>query len=164
VELADPHGAFFSRLLQSPDGALRIALNIGEGGATGATRFLDAFGGAGFQQIALSTRDIFSAVRSAAARGVAFLPIPDNYYDDLATRYDLTPDFLAQMRALGVLYDCVEGGEFLHIYTQTFDNRFFFEIVERRNYDRFGAANTPVRLAAQAMLDNEEADASIAFR
>jgi len=31
-----------------------------------------------------------------------------------------------------------------------FDERFFFEVVERRNYDLFGAANTPVRLAAQA--------------
>ena len=87
VEIADPHGAFFSRLLRSPNGELRIALNVGEGGATGVSRFLDAFGGAGFQQIALSSGDIFAAVEAAKASGVAFLPIPDNYYDDLAARY-----------------------------------------------------------------------------
>ena len=163
VELADPHGAFFSRLLSSPGGQLRIALNIGEGGATGASRFLDAFGGAGFQQIALATHDIFAAVEQARAAGVAFLPIPDNYYDDLATRFDIAPDLLARMRALGVLYDRAGAGEFLHIYTRTFDNRFFFEILERRGYDLYGAANTPLRLAAQASLDNDDARAAFVF-
>jgi 4-hydroxyphenylpyruvate dioxygenase len=163
VEIADPHGAFFSRSLRSANGALRIVLNIGEGGATGVSRFLDTFGGAGFQQIAVSTGDIFAAVESARARGVAFLPIPDNYYDDLATRFEIAPDLLARLRALGVLYDRVKDGEFLHIYTRTFHDRFFFEIVERRNYDLFGAANTPVRLAAQASLTDAEQRAEIEF-
>ena len=163
VEIADPHGAFFSRLLRSPNGELRIALNVAEGGATGVSRFLDAFGGAGFQQIALSSHDLFAAVEAAKASGVAFLPIPDNYYDDLATRFDIAPDLLARMRALGVLYDRVKDGEFFHIYTRTFQDRFFFEIVERRNYDLFGAANTPVRLAAQASLADTEQRAEIEF-
>ncbi len=163
VEIADPHGAFFSRSLRSGDGALRIALNVGEGGATGVSRFLDAFGGAGFQQIALATDDIFGAVEAARARGVPFLPIPDNYYDDLATRFDIAPDLLARIRSLGVLYDRVKDGEFLHIYTRTFHDRFFFEIVERRNYDLFGAANTPVRLAAQASAAEAERQVAITF-
>ncbi len=163
VEIADPHGAFFSRLLRSPNGELRIALNVGEGGATGVSRFLDAFGGAGFQQIALLSDDVFAAVEAAKANGVAFLPIPDNYYDDLAARFDIAPDLLARMRALGMLYDRVKGGEFFHIYTRTFHDRFFFEIVERRKYDLFGAANTPVRLAAQASLTDAEQRAEIEF-
>jgi 4-hydroxyphenylpyruvate dioxygenase len=163
VELADPHGAFFSRLLRSPNGELRIALNIGEGGATGVSRFLDAFGGAGFQQIALSSGDIFTAVETAKANDVAFLPIPDNYYDDLASRFDLAPGLLARMRTLGMLYDRATDGEFFHIYTRTFYDRFFFEIVERRNYDLFGDANTPVRLAAQASLTDADERAEIEF-
>ena len=160
VEVADPHGAFYSRSLRSPSNALRIALNIGDGGATGVSRFLDTFGGAGYQQIALSTDDIFSTVQAARQRGVPFLPIPDNYYDDLATRFDIAPDTLERMRALGILYDRVKDGEFFHIYTQAFRSRFFFEILQRRNYDLFGAANTPVRLAAQSHL--EEAEAQLA--
>jgi 4-hydroxyphenylpyruvate dioxygenase len=160
VEIADPHGAFYSRSLRSPNGALRIALNIGDGGATGVSRFLEAFGGAGYQQIALAADDIFAFVEAARGRGVEFLPIPDNYYDDLATRFEIAPDLLERLRAQGVLYDRVQDGEFLHVYTRAFRNRFFFEIVERRNYDLFGAANTPVRLAAQANLD--EADARVA--
>jgi 4-hydroxyphenylpyruvate dioxygenase len=163
VEIADPHGAFFSRSLRSPNGELRIALNIGEGGATGVSRFLEAFGGAGFQQIALSTDDIFGGVEAAKAKGVAFLPIPDNYYDDLATRFEIPSDLLTRMRALGVLYDRVKDGEFFHIYTETFQDRFFFEIVERHNYDLFGAANTPVRLAAQASATEAEKRAEIEF-
>jgi 4-hydroxyphenylpyruvate dioxygenase len=157
VEIADPHGAFYSRSLRSANGALRIPMNISEGGATSATRFIDAFGGAGYQQIALSADDIFAVVEGARAKGVGFLPIPDNYYDDLAARYDLASDLLMRMRTLGVLYDRVKDGEFFQIYTKTFRDRFFFEIVQRRNYDLFGAANTPVRLAAQARAEDEEA-------
>jgi 4-hydroxyphenylpyruvate dioxygenase len=155
VEIADPHGAFFSRSLRSANGALRLPLNISDGGETGVTRFIDAFGGAGYQQIALATDDIFAAVEGARAAGVAFLPIPDNYYDDLEARFEIAPERLARMRGLGVLYDRVGKGEFLQIYTQTFRDRFFFEIVQRTNYDLFGAANTPVRLAAQSRVQEE---------
>jgi 4-hydroxyphenylpyruvate dioxygenase len=163
VEIADPHGAFFSRSLRSVNGAVRIPLNISDGGETGVTRFIDAFGGAGYQQIAVATDDIFAAVERARAAGVAFLPIPDNYYDDLEARFEIAPDLRARMRRLGVLYDCVRGGEFLHIYTQTFRDRFFFEIVQRKDYDLFGAANTPVRLAAQARVVEEERHMKIAL-
>ena len=155
VEIADPHGAFFSRSFRSANGALRIPLNISDGGETGVTRFIDASGGAGYQQIAMASNDIFASVERARAAGVAFLPIPDNYYDDLEARFDIAADLMARMRDLGVLYDRVKGGEFLHIYTQTFHDRFFFEILQRRNYDLFGAANTPVRLAAQARLQDD---------
>jgi 4-hydroxyphenylpyruvate dioxygenase len=150
VELADPYGAFYSRVLRSNDGIVRIPVNISDGGATAASRFIEAFGGGGVQQIALSTNDLFAFVESARARGVTFLDIPDNYYEDLSARYDLAPEIIERMRELGILYDRSRTGEFFHIYTRMFDQRFFFEILERRNYDLFGAANTPVRLAAQA--------------
>ncbi len=53
------------------------------------------------------------------------------------------------MRELGILYDKSKDGEFFHIYTRMFEERFFVEVLERHDYDLFGAANTPVRLAAQ---------------
>ena len=38
-----------------------------------------------------------------------------------------------------------------HLYTDAFWDRFFFEVVQRSGgYAGFGAANTPVRAAAQA--------------
>jgi 4-hydroxyphenylpyruvate dioxygenase len=150
VELADPYGAFYSRVISAADRSVRIPINIADGGATAASRFIDTFGGGGVQQIALSTKDVFAFVEKARGRGVRFLDIPDNYYEDLSARYDLDPALIDRMRALGILYDRHKDGEFFHIYTTMFEQRFFFEILERRNYDLFGAANTPVRLAAQA--------------
>jgi 4-hydroxyphenylpyruvate dioxygenase len=50
-----------------------------------------------------------------------------------------------------VLYDAEPGGgELLHFYTALIGTSLFFEVVERRGgYDGYGAANSPVRLAAQ---------------
>jgi 4-hydroxyphenylpyruvate dioxygenase len=54
------------------------------------------------------------------------------------------------MRALGVLYDRDSGGELLHFYTPVVGERLFFEVVQRRGaYDGYGAANAPIRMAAQ---------------
>lgn len=156
VELADPYGAFYSRVLSSPDKSVRIPINIGDGGSTAVSRFIETFGGGGVQQIAFATDDLFGFVERAQAAGVGFLSIPDNYYDDLSARFDLAPELIESMRRLGILYDRSKTGEFFHIYTRTFDERFFFEVVERRDYDLFGAANTPVRLVAQ-MSELDEA-------
>ena len=54
---------------------------------------------------------------------------------------------------LSILYDRSATGEFFHAYTHAFDGRFFFEIVQRRDYDGFGAVNASVRLAAQALSE-----------
>ena len=67
------------------------------------------------------------------------------------------------MRELKILYDRHSGGEFFHIYTTMFEDRFFFEILERRNYDLFGAANTPIRLAAQAREQDQAMQNRILF-
>ena len=39
-------------------------------------------------------------------------------------------------------------GDYLHVYTESFADRFFFEIVERSGYDAYGATNAPARMAA----------------
>ena len=58
------------------------------------------------------------------------------------------------LKAHNILYDREGDAEYLQVYTETFDQRFFFEIVERRGYRGYGAANAPVRLAAQARLSS----------
>jgi 4-hydroxyphenylpyruvate dioxygenase len=89
-------------------------------------------------------------VRMMCANGVAMLPIPENYYDDLEARTDLSAEQITALRDNGILYDKDESGEYLQAYTQSFQDLFFFEIVERRGYKGFGAVNAPIRLAAQA--------------
>ena len=88
------------------------------------------------------------------ARGVPLLDIPDTYYDGLAAMHDLSAEQIDRLRDLSILYDRSTTGEFFHAYTRAFDGRFFFEFVQRRDYDGFGAVNASVRLAAQAMSEN----------
>ena len=62
------------------------------------------------------------------------------------------------MQALRIFYDRIGAGEFFHLYTRAI-NGVFFEIVERRGgYDRYGEANAPVRLAAQAAFERSAAE------
>ena len=90
-----------------------------------------------------------ATARAARDRGLEFLRIPANYYEDLDARFGLDPDFLATLRELNLLYDRDADGEFLHFYTATVGS-VFFEMVERRGaYDGYGAPNAPVRHAVQ---------------
>lgn len=152
VDVIDPAGIVESMALQDAGRAVRICLNASASDRTLSSRFLDEFFGAGVQHIAFATDDIFAAAEAFHAAGLALLPIPDNYYDDLEARLGLAPDLVDRLRASGILYDEDEAGRFFQLYTAAFQNRFFFEIVQRDGYAGFGAANAPIRLAAQARL------------
>ena len=151
-DVLDPGGLVKSQVVQSPDGAVRIALNASQSTRTQSSRFLTEAFGSGVQHIALATDDIAATVARLEANGVGLLRIPENYYDDLEAKTDLPPQRLDDLRAHNILYDRDGGAEYLQVYTQTFEERFFFEIVERRGYAGFGAANAPIRLAAQTRL------------
>ncbi|MFB9263013.1 bifunctional sugar phosphate isomerase/epimerase/4-hydroxyphenylpyruvate dioxygenase family protein [Bradyrhizobium erythrophlei] len=149
LEITDPLGLVKSQVLQNRNGSLRLVLNASTASQTMSSRFLSEFFGAGVQHIAFACDDIFKAVSAMRAAGATFLNIPDNYYDDIDSRYELDPDLLRSMKENGILYDRDDEGEFFQIYTHAFDERFFFEIVERRRYRGFGAPNAGIRLAAQ---------------
>jgi 4-hydroxyphenylpyruvate dioxygenase len=149
LDIADPGGLVHSQVVQSPGGAVRMALNSSESPKTMSSRFLTELFGSGVQHIAFETGNIFTTVAAMEANGMTMLPIPANYYDDLAGRFDIGDDMLADLKAHHVLYDRDEAGEYFQIYTRTFADRFFFEVVERRSYQGFGAVNAPIRLAAQ---------------
>jgi 4-hydroxyphenylpyruvate dioxygenase len=151
-DVSDPGGIVKSQAVQTSDGALRIVLNGSQSQQTLSSRFLSEFFGSGVQHIAFQTDDLVATMQSLVAGGVKVLPIPENYYDDLEARIDLDPARLDVLRANNILYDRDESGEFLQAYTQNFEDRFFFEIVERRGYKGFGAVNASIRLAAQARL------------
>jgi 4-hydroxyphenylpyruvate dioxygenase len=149
LEIADPLGLVKSQVLQTKDGSLRLVLNASTATQTMSSRFLSEFFGAGVQHIAFSCDDIFKAVSAMRAAGATFLTIPDNYYDDIDSRYELDPALMKAMKDNGILYDRDDAGEFFQIYTHAFEERFFFEIVQRRGYKGFGAPNAGIRLAAQ---------------
>lgn len=152
VLLPDPYGLVRSRALFSADRGLRMVLNASVDPHTATAETVRAYHGTGLNHVAFSTGDIFRAVTEFEAAGVPLLRVPANYYDDLDARHALPAEFLDALREHNLLYDRDEqGGEFLHAYTETLDQRFFLELVERRGgYDGYGAPNAAVRLAAQA--------------
>jgi len=150
-DVADPGGLVKSQAMQSADGSFRIILNASQSPRTQSSRFLDEVFGSGVQHIAFATADLLATVARLKENGLQLLPIPENYYDDLEAKTDLSPERIAAFRQHGILYDRDGDGEYLQAYTKVFDHRFFFEIVERRRgYNGYGAANAPIRLAAQA--------------
>ncbi|MFM9900010.1 MAG: bifunctional sugar phosphate isomerase/epimerase/4-hydroxyphenylpyruvate dioxygenase family protein [Polaromonas sp.] len=159
VVLHDPYGVIRSREIESADRAVRVSLVVSDRDSTSVSRAVAHFRGAGVQQIALAVPDLVATARALRAQGAPLLPIPGNYYDDLQARFDIAPDLLADLRALGILYDREpHGGELLHLYLTPFDDRFHFELVERRaGYAGYGAANAPFRLAAMAQWQQASA-------
>jgi len=151
-DVIDPGGVVRSQAIETEDGSLRLVLNASQSSRTQSSRFLTEAFGSGVQHIAFATRDIMATAAQLRANGVELLPIPENYYDDLEAKLDLSPERIDELKAANVLYDRDGDAEYLQIYTRTFDERFFFEIVERRGYRGFGAGNAPIRLAAQTRL------------
>jgi 4-hydroxyphenylpyruvate dioxygenase len=149
LDVIDPGGIVRSQVVQSSDGALRIVLNASQSQQTLSSRFLTHFLGSGVQHIAFATDDIVTTVTRLRANGLDMLSIPENYYDDLEARADLSAERIDVLRAHDILYDRDDLGEYLQAYTHSFEGRFFFEIVERRGYAGFGAVNASIRLAAQ---------------
>jgi 4-hydroxyphenylpyruvate dioxygenase len=140
-DVAAPTGLVRSQVVRTDDGAVRLALNVAPLAFTHPQGLP--------QHVAFSSDDAVAAATAARSRGLRPLPIPANYYDDLFARFDLSPERVQAMMTLGILYDRDESGDFTHFYTETIGG-VFFEVVQRRgSYDGYGAANAPVRLAAQ---------------
>lgn len=140
TEVPGPSGLVRSQVLRTADGAIRIPLNV-------APHALDEKSLP--QHVAFGCTDVIALARSAAAAGLPFLAVPDNYYDYLLGRFGLDEDFVARLRELNLLYDRSPEGHFVHFYTRTVGT-VFFEFVQRfGHYDGYGVDNAPVRLAAQ---------------
>ncbi|MGI3169077.1 bifunctional sugar phosphate isomerase/epimerase/4-hydroxyphenylpyruvate dioxygenase family protein [Pseudooceanicola sp. C21-150M6] len=153
VDVIDPDGLVRSRAIATPSGAFRITLNGAETHRTLAGSFLAKGFGGSVQHVALATDDIFATADALRSLGFEALPLSPNYFDDLAARFDLEPEFLARMRQENILYDAGDDGEFFQLYSRPFAGQLFFEIVERRGqYAGYGAPNAPFRIAAQKRL------------
>jgi 4-hydroxyphenylpyruvate dioxygenase len=157
VDINDPGGIVRSQVIETADGALRIALNASQSQRTQSSLFLNEYFGSGVQHIAFDTDDIVATAMKLKASGVEILAIPENYYDDLEARVDLPAARLKVFKDNNILYDKDAGGEYLQIYTRSFKDLFFLEIVERRGYKGFGAINAPIRLNAQSRLSAKSA-------
>ncbi|KAF1814955.1 4-hydroxyphenylpyruvate dioxygenase [Eremomyces bilateralis CBS 781.70] len=111
--------------------------------------YVDYYGGVGVQHIALRTQNIVEAITNLKARGVEFIKVPKTYYEAMSQRlkgsgrnWELQEDF-EELKKLDILIDFDEGGYLLQLFTKHLMDRptVFIEIIQRRNFDGFGAGN-----------------------
>lgn len=109
--------------------------------------YVDYYGGAGIQHIALNTNDIISAVSNLRKRGLEFLSVPDTYYhklrEEMAKCGTVVEEDFDKLRELKILIDYDENGYLLQIFTKPTQDRptLFFEVIQRHNHNGFGAGN-----------------------
>ncbi len=150
VDVVDPGGLVRSQVIESPGGRLRLTLNGAESHKTLAGHFIAESSGSSIQHLAFATDDMLATAARLRQLGFAALDISTNYFDDLEARFDIPADLAAALREYRILYDRDEHGEYLQMYSRTYGEGFFFEIVERRGgYKGYGAPNAPFRIAAQ---------------
>ncbi len=107
--------------------------------------YLEFYGGAGCQHIALATGDIVRTVDQLRANGVQFLKTPDSYYDDpeLRERIGKVRLPIGELKKRGILVDRDEDGYLLQIFTKPMGDRptVFYEFIERHGSLGFGKGN-----------------------
>ncbi|XP_798672.3 4-hydroxyphenylpyruvate dioxygenase [Strongylocentrotus purpuratus] len=109
--------------------------------------YVDYYGSAGVQHIALNTSDIIGTIKALKARGMNFLSIPDTYYTNLKERLKLSKvtvtEDLDTIQKLQILIDYDDNGYLLQIFTKPIQDRptVFLECIQRKNHQGFGAGN-----------------------
>jgi 4-hydroxyphenylpyruvate dioxygenase len=117
--------------------------------------FAEDHRGDGVQHAALSVADIIGTVEGMRRRGVEFMPTPAAYYDMLPERLERLgvgriDEDLATLRELEILVDGEGPGQYLlqiflkeaaGIHHDPEAGPFFFEIIQRKGSNGFGAGN-----------------------
>ncbi|GGL71955.1 4-hydroxyphenylpyruvate dioxygenase [Streptomyces fumigatiscleroticus] len=144
-DIATEYSALMSKVVA--DGTLKVKFPINEPAVakkkSQIDEYLEFYGGAGVQHIALNTNDIVQTVRTMRAAGVEFLDTPDSYYDTLGEWVGDTRVPVDTLRELKILADRDEDGYLLQIFTKPVQDRptVFFELIERHGSMGFGKGN-----------------------
>ncbi|MFB7088759.1 4-hydroxyphenylpyruvate dioxygenase [Streptomyces sp. NPDC056296] len=144
-DIATEYSALMSKVVA--DGTLKVKFPINEPAVakkkSQIDEYLEFYGGAGVQHIALNTNDIVATVRTMRAAGVQFLSTPDSYYDTLGEWAGETRVPVETLRELKILVDRDEDGYLLQIFTKPVQDRptVFFEMIERHGSMGFGKGN-----------------------
>lgn len=141
--------ALKSIVMASPNDIVKMPINEPAKGKKQSQieEFVDFYNGAGVQHIALLTDDIIRDITNLKARGMEFIKVPAQYYEDMTVRLKsagmvIEEDF-ETIRSLDILIDFDEGGYLLQLFTKHVMDRptVFIEIIQRHNFSGFGAGN-----------------------
>lgn len=123
-QICTEFSALKSIVMASPNEVVKMPINEPAKGKKQSQieEYVDFYGGAGVQHIALRTTDIISAIRNLKARGTEFIKVPDTYYTSMRKRLQaagmtLNEDFDV-LQSLDILIDFDEGGYLLQLFTK----------------------------------------------
>ncbi|MBA2457227.1 MAG: 4-hydroxyphenylpyruvate dioxygenase [Nocardioidaceae bacterium] len=146
-DIATDYSALMSKVVANGNHRVKFPLNEPALGKRKSQidEYLEFYGGAGCQHIALATGDLLRTVDILRANGVTFLATPDSYYDDpeLRARIGEVRVPVEELKARGILVDRDEDGYLLQIFTQPIGDRptVFYEFIERHGSLGFGKGN-----------------------
>lgn len=144
-DISTEYTALMSKVVTNGNGYVKFPLNEPADGKKKSQieEYLDFYRGPGVQHIAIATDNIIETVTELRNRGVEFLYVPDNYYDDVLDRVGSIQEEFEPLRKLNILIDRDEEGYLLQIFTKPLEDRptLFFEIIQRRGAKSFGKGN-----------------------
>jgi 4-hydroxyphenylpyruvate dioxygenase len=144
-EISTEYSALMSKVVTDGHGRIKFPINEPAEGKRKSQieEYIDFYRGAGVQHIAVATTDIVKTVGEFKDRGVEFLSIPEQYYDEVPERIGEIEEDLADLRRLGILVDRDDEGYLLQIFTKPVGDRptVFFEVIERHGSRGFGEGN-----------------------
>src|SRR5262245_12875000 len=144
-DISTEYSALMSKVVQNGTGRIKFPINEPAKARRRSQieEYLQYYGGAGVQHIAMATGNIIETVRAMRANDVSFLKVPDSYYDLLPDRVGTIREDLRELAELGILVDRDDEGYLLQIFTKPVADRptLFFEIIQRRGARSFGKGN-----------------------
>jgi 4-hydroxyphenylpyruvate dioxygenase len=143
--ISTEYSALMSKVVTDGTGRIKFPINEPAEGKRKSQieEYIDYYKGAGAQHIAMATRDIVHCVSRLRERGVQFLDIPEEYYEDVPVRIGEIEEDIEDLRRLSILVDRDDEGYLLQIFTKPIGDRptVFFEIIERHGARGFGEGN-----------------------
>jgi 4-hydroxyphenylpyruvate dioxygenase len=144
-DISTEYTALMSKVMASGNGRVKFPINEPAQGKKKSQidEYLEFFGGAGVQHVAMRTDDIVYTVSRLKARGVDFLSVPRSYYDMLPDRVGKIDEDIDVLADLGILVDRDDEGYLLQIFTKPITDRptLFYEIIHRKGAKSFGKGN-----------------------
>jgi 4-hydroxyphenylpyruvate dioxygenase len=146
-DIATDYSALMSKVVANGNHRVKFPLNEPSPGKRKSQidEYLEFYGGAGCQHIALATNDILRTYDEMRARGVEFLAAPASYYEDpeLRARIGEVRAPIEELKSRNILVDRDEDGYLLQIFTAPVGERptVFFELIERHGSLVFGKGN-----------------------
>ena len=105
--------------------------------------YLKAYQGAGVQHVAYATGDIINSIKALTNRGLAFIDIPESYYQSRASEFPDLQQVITSLRSTNILIDPAQSGILMQAFSKSLQTRstFFIEVIQRLNSDGFGNDN-----------------------